>query len=158
MNRKEKTILIVAIIGAFVAFAGTIGFVGQGNVRPVALFWQEKVEQTAVFEEVDGQVHLRGIIGVNGEPNPTLLSRTGFAYILTVINNGEKEHRLYIDGLNVQTDLLEPGQNDTITIYPTEEGTYNYYDKRERLELLGKLKIVTVIPSDEFEGFLKDMI
>ena len=158
MKSKDKIILVAAIVGALVAFAGTIGFVGQGNVRPVALFWQEKVEQTVVFEEINGTVQLRAIKGVAGEPNPTLLSRTSFAYILTVVNNGEKEHRLYIDGLNVQTDLLNTGQNETITIYPTEEGTYNYYDKRERLQLLGQIKIVTVIPSDEFEGFLKDMI
>ena len=71
---------------------------------------------------------------------------------------GEKLHRLYIDGLEIQTDLLEPGQEETLTIFPTEEGTYNYYDKRERLQKLGQIKIVTVVPSDEFQGFLKDMI
>ena len=64
----------------------------------------------------------------------------------------------YIDGLNVGTDLLEPGQNDTITVVPTEEGIYNYYDERDKLNFLGKLQVVTVVPSDEFQGFLKDMI
>ena len=104
-----------------------------------------------------GFVQVVGISGVKGETNPTLLSRTSFAYVLNVINNGTTFHRLYIDGLNVQTDLLAPGENDTITVFPTEEGTYNYYDKRERLKLLGQIKIVTVVPSDEFQGFLKDM-
>jgi len=75
-----------------------------------------------------------------------------------VINNGDKHHRLYIEGFNVQTDLLESGQNDTITIIPNEEGIYNYYDKRERLKLLGQIQIKTVIPRDKFQGFLKDMI
>lgn len=155
---NDKTLIIIGIVVGVAALALTITFVGQGNVRHVTIFWTEKVEQTVVFEEIDGQVQLRGIKGISGEPNPTLLSRTSFAYILTVINNGEKLHRLYIDGLEIQTDLLEPGQEETITIYPTEEGTYNYYDKRERLQKLGQIKIVSVVPSDEFQGFLKDMI
>ena len=119
---------------------------------------KEKVEQTVVFEELDGKVQIVGIKGVKGEVNPTLLTRTSFAYILTVINNGTTNHRLYIEGLNVQTNLLDPGQNDTITILPNKEGIYNYYDKRERLDFLGKLQVVTVVPSDEFQGFLKDLI
>ena len=135
-----------------------IGFIGQGNVRHVEIFWTEKVEQTVVFEEIGDQVKIKAIKGVKGDDNPTLISRTSFVYILTVINNGTELHRLYIDGFNVQTDLLEPGQNDTITIMPTEEGTYNYYDKRERMKLLGQLKAVQVVPSDGFEGPLKDMI
>lgn len=155
---NDKTLIIIGIVVGVAALALTITFVGQGNVRHVTIFWTEKVEQTVIFEEIDGQVQLRGIKGISGEPNPTLLSRTSFAYILTVINNGEKLHRLYIDGLEIQTDLLEPGQEETITIYPTEEGTYNYYDKRERLQKLGQIKIVSVVPSDEFQGFLKDMI
>jgi hypothetical protein len=155
---NDKTLIIIGIVAGVAALALTITFVGQGNVRHVTIFWTEKVEQTVIFEEIDGQVQLRGIKGISGEPNPTLLSRTSFAYILTVVNNGEKLHRLYIDGLEIQTDLLEPGEEETITIYPTEEGIYNYYDKRERLQKLGQIKIVTVVPSDEFQGFLKDMI
>ena len=155
---KEKTIIVVGIIVGVVSLATLVTFIGQGNVREVPIYYQEKVEQTVAFEEINGEVQLVGIKGVKGEANPTLLTRTSFAYILTVINNGTTHHRLYIDGLNVQTDLLEPGQKDTITVLPTEEGIYSYYDKRDRLNLLGKLKIVTVVPSDEFEGFLKDMI
>ncbi len=155
---KDKIIIVVAIIAGILSLIVLIGFIGQGNVREVPLYYPEKVQQTVAFEEVDGKVQLVGIKGVKGEPNPTLLSRTSFAYILTVINNGTTFHRLYIDGLNVQTDLLEPGQNDTITIMPTEEGIYNYYDKRDTLNLLGQLEIRTVVPSDEFQGFLKDMI
>ncbi len=158
MNTNDKKLVIIGIVAGIVGLSVMVGFIGQGNVRHVAIFWQEKVEQTVAFEDIDGEVQLRGIVGVAGEPNPTLISRTGFAYILTVVNNGEKNHRLYIEGLNVQTDLLDPGEQDTITIYPTEEGTYNYYDKRDRLKLLGQVKIVSVVPSDEFQGPLKDLI
>lgn len=136
----------------------TVGFVGQGNVRHVDIFWAETVEQTIVFEEIDGETQVRGIKGVKGEANPTLLSRTSFAYILTVINNGTTFHRLYIDGFNVQTDLLGPGEQDTITIYPDKEGEFTYYDKRENLTPLGKIRIVTVVASDEFTGIWKDLI
>ena len=150
--------MICAIIGGIAALSITVGFVGQGNVRVVPIFWTEKVEQTVVFEEIDGVVQINAIKGVLGEKNPTLYSRTSFAYILTVINNGTTLHRLYIDGFNVQTDLLEPGQEDTITIYPEKEGEFTYYDKREYKMPLGKIKIVSVVPSDDFQGIWKDLI
>lgn len=155
---QSKLVIILGLVVGIAALALMITFIGQGNVREVPLYYPEKVEQTVMFEEVDGKVQLVGIKGIKGEINPTLLTRTSFAYILTVINNGTTQHRLYIEGLNVQTDLLELGQNDTITVFPNEEGIYNYYDKREYLNLLGKLQVVTVVPSDEFTGFLKDMI
>ncbi len=155
---KDRKLIVVAIIAGVVGLAAMIGFIGQGNVRHVEIFWQEKVEQTVAFEDIDGKVQLVGITGVTGEPNPHLISRTSFAYILTVVNNGDQHHRLYIEGLELQTDLLEPGQQDVITIYPSEEGVYKYFDKRERLEELGIIEIKTVVPSDEFTGFLRDMI
>ena len=155
---QDRKLIIIAIIAGVVGLVAMIGFIGQGNVRHVEIFWQEKVEQTVVFEDVDGKVQLRGISGIQGEVNPHLISRTSFAYILTIINNGDKNHRLYIEGLEIQSDLLEPGQQDIITIHRTKEGVYKYFDKRERLEHLGFLEIRTVVPSDEFTGFLRDMI
>lgn len=150
--------IIASLLGGIIALAITIGFVGQGNVRHVPIFWQEKVEQTIVFEESDGKVQVKAIKGVLGENNPTLVSRTSFAYVLTVINNGTDFHRLYIDGFNVQTDLLSPGEQDIITIYPEKEGEFTYYDKTQYKIPLGKIQIVSVVPSDEFQGIWKDLI
>ncbi len=158
MVSKNKSLIIIALLIGVVAFAGMIAFIGQGNVRHVSIFWQEKVEQTVAFEDIDEQVQLRGIIGIDGDPNPHLITRTSFAYLLTVINNGDKHHRLYIEGLDVQTDLLEPGQRETLTIYPDKEGVYKYFDKREKLEHLGFLEVKTVVHSDEFTGFWRDLI
>ncbi len=158
MVSKHRKLIILTIIAGVFGLVLMIGFIGQGNVRHVEIFWQEKVEQTVSFEDIDGQVQLQGTLGVIGEPNPHLITRTSFAYILTVINNGDKHHRLYIEGLEIQTNLLESGEQDVITIYPTEEGIYKYYDKRERLEHLGTLEIRTVVPSDEFTGFWRDLI
>ena len=157
MFDDRKLIIIVIIVGV-TGMGVMIGFIGQGNVRHVEIFWQEKVEQTVVFEEGNGEVQLHGISGISGEVNPHLISRTSFAYILTVINNGDKHHRLYIEGLETQTNLLEPGEQDVLTIYPIEEGIYKYFDKREELDHLGFLEIKTVVPSDEFTGFFRDMI
>ena len=158
MIYNNKKLIVIAIIAGVVGLGAMIGFIGQGNVRHVEIFWTEKVEQTVAFEDVNGEVQLKGISGISGELNPHLISRTSFAYILTIVNNGDKHHRLYIEGLEIQSNLLEPGQQDVITIYPTEEGLYKYYDKRERLEHLGFLEIRTVVPSDEFTGFLREMI
>jgi len=155
---NDKKLIVIVIIVGVIGLVTMIGFIGQGNVRHVEIFWKEKVEQTVAFEEVNGKVQLKGISGISGELNPHLISRTSFTYILTIVNNGDKHHRLYIEGLEIQSNLLEPGQQDVITIYPTEEGLYKYYDKREGLEHLGFLEIRTVVPSDEFTGFLRDMI
>jgi hypothetical protein len=157
MASDKKFIIIIIVVG-IATLAIMIGAIGQGNVREVPLFYPEKVEQTVAFQEVDGEVMLVGKLGIKEDNNPTLIMRTSFAYILTVVNEGTTHHRLYIDGLEVQTDLLNPGENDTITIIPTKEGVYNYYDKRERTMLLGQLKAVTVVPSDEFEGVIRDLI
>ena len=158
MKSNDKILVISAMIAGMIGLAAMVGFVGQGNVRHVEIFWAETVEQTIIFEDIDGETQVRAIKGVEGDVNPTLLSRTSFAYILTVINNGTTLHRLYIDGFNVQTDLLEPGQQDTITIYPDKEVEFTYYDKRENMFPLGKIKIVSVVPSDEFQGIWKDLI
>lgn len=155
---KDRHFVIIGLIIGIIGFASFIGVIGQGNVRHVQIFWTEKVEQTVAFKEIDDQVKLVGISGTGEDNNPTLIMRTSFAYILTVENHGTQHHRLFIDGFNVQTDLLEPGQSDTITLYPDKEGIYNYYDKRERLTLLGQLKSVEVVPSDGFTGIFKDLI
>jgi len=155
---KDRTLILVAIIVGVLALSVIIGFIGQGNVRHVSIFWQERVEQTVVFEDINGKVQLRGISGIAGDPNPYLITRTGFAYLLTVINNGDTNHRLYIEGLNVQTDLLEPGEQETLIIHPDEEGVYKYFDKRQWLKHLGFIEVKTVVPSDEFTGIWRDLI
>jgi hypothetical protein len=155
---KDKTMILVVILIGVVSLAAIIGFVGQGNVRHVSIFWQERVEQTVAFEDVDGQVQLQGIVGIGGEPNPHLITRTNFAYLLTVINNGTTQHRLYIDGLDIQTDLLEVGEQETLIIYPNKEGIYKYFDKRHWFEHLGFLEVRTVVPRDEFSGIWRDLI
>ncbi len=154
----DKRFIVFVLVGGLATLVILIGFIGQGNVRHVQIFFPEQVQQTVAFKDVDGEVRLVGISGIGGENNPTLIMRTSFAYVLTVVNDGDQHHRLYIDGLDVQTDLLKPGEKDIITVYPTEEGTYNYYDKRQELNLLGQLKAVTVVPGDEFEGIMRDLI
>ncbi len=90
MALNDKNFIIIALVVGFSALVILTAIIGQGNVRHVTIFWQEKVEQTVVFEDVDGDVQLRAIKGVKSEPNPTLISRTSFAYVLTVINDGDK--------------------------------------------------------------------
>jgi len=133
-------------------------FIDQGNVRHVSFFWQERVEQTVAFEDVCGDVQLRGISGIGWGPNPYLIPKTNFEYLLTVINNGDKHRRLYIDGSNVQKDLLEPESQEILTIHPDKECIYKYFDNREELVHLGFLEVRTVVPSDEFIGIWRDLI
>ena len=158
MKSNDKILIIASLVGGMIVLATTIGFVGQGNARHVEIFWQERVEQTILFEEINGKPQISAVKGVSSENNPTLISRTSFAFVLTVINNGTNFHRLFIEEFNVQTDLLGPGEQDTITIYPEKEGEFTYYDKTQFLTPLGKIKIISVVPSDDFQGIWKDLI
>jgi hypothetical protein len=67
-------------------FALLVVFVNEGGVRPVSIFWKEKIETTIAFRNVNGQLEVVGLKGTT-QVNPTLVSRTGdTAYVLTVIN------------------------------------------------------------------------
>lgn len=154
---KDKMIIVFGLIAGMVSLAFTVVYVGQGNVRNAEIFWPESVRQTIGFYDENGNTVVRGITGVLGE-NPTLLSRTGFAYILTVENHGMQNHTLYIDGFEAHTKEIEPGGLEIIRLFPDKPGIYTYYDKNEDLLKLGQLEIVSVVPSDEFTGIWKDLI
>jgi hypothetical protein len=141
--KNNKKFLIISIIVGMVFFSLLITFIGQGNVRQVPIFFKEYMKATIAFRNIDGETKIIGLKG-NAEINPTLVMRTGdFAYILTVINQDTVPHMFYVKGLEVHTKLLRPGENETITIYSKQPGTYNYYDRFEE-KLLGKIKAVKV--------------
>lgn len=58
MVLQDKKLIIVAIIAGVIGLGAIIGFIGQGNVRHVEIFWKEKVEQTVAFEDVNEEVQL----------------------------------------------------------------------------------------------------
>ena len=141
--KNNKKILIVSIIGGMLFFSLLVGFISQGNVRHVSIFFKEHVEATVAFRNIDGETKIVGLKG-NADVNPTLVMRTGdFAYILTVINQDAVPHMFYVEGLEVHTKVLRPGENETITIYSKNPGTYNYYDRFEE-KPIGKIKAVKV--------------
>ena len=155
---SDKMLLIVGLVGGIAALIVTIGFVGQGNVRQAEIFWPENVKQTIAIDEMNGTTYVQGIKGVLGE-NPTLLSRTGFAYLLTIENHQKESYSFYIDGFDIQTDVITPGGVGLVKIYPDSPGEYDYYLKsNENLTLIGQIEIVSVVPSDEFTGIWKDLI
>ncbi len=140
---SEKRFVIIALVGGFAALGGIILFAGQGYVRHVNIFFPEEIRQTLEFQNVDGQTVVVGTIGNLGV-NPSLISRTEFAYILTIKNADTKPHLFYVDTIGVKTKLLEPGQSDTITIQSKQEATLQYYDIAEKKQLLGTIQIKRV--------------
>lgn len=147
----SKKFIVIGVIGGIVFFGALMSLIGQGTVRHVDIFYPETVRQTVAFRDDDTKTTLVGISGIGGKNNPTLITRVGFMYILTVINDDTSPHMLYIDGLDIQTGLLVPGEKDIITFTPQSEGIYNYYDKQQEL-LLGQLKVVKVIQNDIIEA------
>lgn len=140
---SEKRFVIIALVGGFAALGGIILFAGQGYVRHVDIFFPEEIRQTLEFQNIDGQTVLVGTIGNLGI-NPNLISRTEFAYIITIKNADTKPHLFYVDTIGVKTKLLEPGQTDTITIQSKQEATFQYYDIAEKKQLLGTIQIKRV--------------
>ena len=140
--------IVAALAGGMVVFVFVSVFVSQGNVRHVQIFWKETIEATVAFKNIDGELKIVGIKG-NGEINPTLVMRAGdYAYILTVINLDTIPHVFYVDGLEVHTKVLRSGENDTITLYSKNEGTYNYYDRFAAESPIGQIKAVKITSID----------
>jgi hypothetical protein len=149
--RSEYSFVLSVIAIGIAVFAVLVVVVEQGNFRTVQIFLPEQIRQTVAFEE-NGKVRVQGVVGIGGADNPTLVTRSGdYAYILTVVNHGKSPHMFYIDGLDVQTKLLQPGDEDTLTLLPKKPGTYHYYDKADGLHLLGELDVVQVLPKDKLE-------
>lgn len=149
-QKNSKKFLVIGVIAGIVFFGALMGLIGQGTVRHVDIFYPETVRQTVAFRD-DGKTTLVGVKGIGGQNNPTLITRLGFTYVLTVINEDTSPHTLYIDGLDIETELLEPGEKDIITFTPQSEGIYNYYENQQEL-LLGQLKVIKVIQYDEIEA------
>ena len=144
-NMDEGKLVAVALIGGFVALILFFVLISGGIVRHVPITWQEKIETTIAFKTIDGKLNVIGIIGNSGI-NPTLLMRIkGFAMVLTVINQDNIPHMLYIAGLGVHTKILRAGENQTITFYSPTESTYNYYDRLSSSNKpIGQIKAVKV--------------
>lgn len=154
----DRLLVACALVAGLGALAVMVVFVGQGNARHVEIFWEESVEQTVVLEEAGGRTQVRAVGGVLGGANPTLVGRTSFAYVLTVINNGTEPHRLHIGGLGAETGLLAPGERETLTMHPAGPGEFTYYEAAKYMVPLGKIRIVSVVPSDEFSGVWRDLV
>jgi len=147
MRIGEGKLLAIGLIGGLAPLILFFTLISRGIVRAVPITWKEKIETTIVFKMYDGKLNVIGIKGNSGT-NPTLLMRTqDFAMVLTVINEDQIPHIFYIDGLGVNTKILKPGENQTITFYSPHEGTYNYYDRlSSSAKPIGQIKAVKVTP------------
>jgi len=124
---SDGKLILIALVGGMAAFAIALVFISGGAVRQVEIFLPEKTYATVAFQNIDGEVKIVGIAGI-AQVNPTIVMRTGdFAMELTVVNQDSVPHALYIDGMDVLTRVLEPGQSEVLTLYSEGEATYNYY-------------------------------
>ncbi|HJS82009.1 MAG TPA: hypothetical protein VJ742_04155 [Nitrososphaera sp.] len=140
---SDGKLVLIALVGGMAAFAIALVFISGGGVRQAEIFLPEKTESAIAFRSMDGEVKVVGIKGT-GEVNPTILMRTGdFAMVLTVVNQDSVPHALYIDGLNISTRMLQPGQSEVLTFYSEGEATYNYYIQGNS-EPTGQIRAVKV--------------
>lgn len=144
---EEGKLVAIGIIGGLATLVLFFIFISGGVVRHVPITWKEKIETTIAFRTIDGKLNVIGLVGNSGT-NPTLLMRTkDFAMVLTIINQDKTPHMLYIDGLDINSKILEAGENQTITFYSSTEGMYNYYDRLSpSSEPIGQIKAVKVTP------------
>lgn len=136
---SSSKIVLVALVGCISFLILIVVFVSAGFVRQVPIYWKEEVRATVAFQEIDGQLKVVGLIG-NSDTNPTLVMKAGDSpYILTVINQDTQPHIFYVDGLEVHTKLLQPNENDTITLISKKESTYNCYDSLHPEKKIGQI-------------------
>ena len=64
--------------------------------------------------------------------------------MLTLVNAGSEPHQMAIDGLNVRSGLIQPGQIGTIDFVPAKEGTYRFLDPLPGHEQAGLVGYVFV--------------
>ena len=74
--KNNKKFLMFSIIGGMVFFSLLVGFIGQGNVKQVPIFFKEYMEATVAFRNIDGETKIVGLKG-NTDINSTLVMRTG---------------------------------------------------------------------------------
>ena len=149
---SDKRFLIFGMIGGFVALAAIFGYASQGYVRPYPIFFAEEIRQTLEFRNVNGETVVVGTVG-NAGTNPQLIMRAGdYFYTVTVINKDAIPHQLHIDGVNMTTKLLQPDEDDKITIRSRHDAMFNYYDVANGTKFLGTIQAIPVIPLDKLEG------
>ncbi|MBV9599748.1 MAG: cupredoxin domain-containing protein [Chloroflexi bacterium] len=68
----------------------------------------------------------------------------GQRYVMTLVNAGSEPHQWAIDGLNVRSGVVPPGQNGTIDFVPNREGTYRVVDPLPGHEQAGLVGYITV--------------
>jgi len=61
LKQNDKILIVTGLVAGIVGLAVMIGFIGQGNVRHVEIFWAEKVEQIVVFQDIDGETKIQAI-------------------------------------------------------------------------------------------------
>jgi len=144
LKLSDGKLVIIALVGCMAAFGILFAFVSGGAVRHVQIFLPEKTQDTIVFRNIDGQAKIVGTAGIAGV-NPTLIMRTGdFAMELTVVNEDTVPHVFFIDGLNISTKVLRPGDSQVMTFYSKGEATYNYYDWGNDDKPLGQIRAIKV--------------
>ena len=140
---SDGKLVLLAIAGALAAFVIAFVFISNGGVRHVEIFLEEKTYVALAFRNIDGEVKLVGIDGLS-QVNPTILMRTGdFAMELRVVNQDNVPHSLYIDGLEISTKVLQPGDTELLTFYSEGEATYDYYIQGNDLPT-GQIRAVKV--------------
>jgi uncharacterized cupredoxin-like copper-binding protein len=58
---------------------------------------------------------------------PTVTVQAGQPVTVHFTNKGQIDHELAADEWNVQTELLRPGQTETVTFTPKESGVFSFY-------------------------------
>lgn len=123
MNKGIIALLVVLVVALLAYF-----FLRQDAVEEEVVVNDELVmdeEVVDILPTPDVSVHVAGIDMDFSEKE--IIVKEGDLVEIHFVNEGEMPHDLVIDELGVDTTILMPGEEATITFVASQAGTFEYY-------------------------------
>ncbi len=149
-KKSNKTILIVVIIVVIIGAAAGIYFFTQGDDESTNTNMNTSQVNTTtsaspVNSDSDVSVVDYAIEMDEYSYSPASIQvESGETIQIKLTNTGNMVHDFVIDELNVNSGLLSPGEEKTITITGSDAGSYSFYCSVGRHRQLGMEGVITV--------------
>lgn len=130
--RRISNYALVMIVGAFVlsgTFVSQSGAVIQASAQSATTSVSSATSEAPTVEftlTVQDEKPPFAFV-YDSQDNPTLHVHQGDIVNVTLINNGTQPHDFTLQGYEIKTKVLSPGQSDSIVFKADTTGTFTYY-------------------------------